>query len=171
MAGSAPRRRVEITQLDGVTRTHTNIYTPVKIAIYIYIYIIYIYMQVKIAQLDGITPIMAAMERHGGHQLCLQYCCWALKNLALNEANKNRVAGGRGPRLIVEALRGYRACVRACVRVCVCVCVCVCRGSSWRRCGGTPNMPSPTHPHTTSTLDIVEALPRPRRNDTPRNDT
>ena len=37
-----------------------------------------------------------------------QYCCWALKNLALNEANKNRIAGGRGPRLIVEALRGCK---------------------------------------------------------------
>lgn len=30
--------------------------------------------QAKIAQLDGITPIMAAMEKHSSHQLCLQYC-------------------------------------------------------------------------------------------------
>ncbi|KAJ1479230.1 armadillo-type protein, partial [Baffinella frigidus] len=35
------------------------------------------------------------------------YCCWALKNLALNETNKKRIAASRAPQLIVEALRSY----------------------------------------------------------------
>jgi hypothetical protein len=32
----------------------------------------------------------------------MQYCCWALKNLALNETNKKRIAASRAPQLIVE---------------------------------------------------------------------
>lgn len=34
-------------------------------------------------------------------------CSWALKNLGLNETNKKRIASGRGPRLIVEAMRNF----------------------------------------------------------------
>lgn len=63
--------------------------------------------QVKVAQLNGIQLILQALTEHPQHTLCIQYCCWALKNLCLLAENKvpcvsarvhAMAAGGTGDR-------------------------------------------------------------------------